>query len=77
MSSGANQKKDKEKALTGFPPVARQIYLEKQPNLSLFCKPKIIPLKSYNLQVLERMEAAANTTEITIPDVTSYTSTYQ
>jgi hypothetical protein len=58
-----------EKVLRGFSPVASQIYLEKQPNLSLFCKPKIMPLKSPNLQLLEKLEAEANTQQIVIPDV--------
>jgi hypothetical protein len=58
-----------ERILRGFPPVASQIYLEKQPNLSLFCKPKIMPLKSPNLQLLEKMEAEANTQQIVVPDV--------
>jgi hypothetical protein len=43
--------------------------LEKQPNLSLFCKPKIMPLKSPNLQLLEKLEAEANTKQVVIPDV--------
>ena len=38
----------------------------------MFCKPKILPLKSPNLQMLEKMEAEANTKEIVVPDVTQY-----
>ena len=34
-----------ERVLQGYPPVPNQTYLEKQPNLSLFCKPKIIAPK--------------------------------
>ena len=41
-----NRQEDKNSVLKGFSPVASQIYLEKQPNLSLFCKPLILPLKS-------------------------------
>ncbi|KAK8853982.1 hypothetical protein M9Y10_016531 [Tritrichomonas musculus] len=59
----------KATVLKGFSPVASQIYLEKQPNLSLFCKPLILPLKSPNLQMLEKMEAAANANEIDIQSV--------
>jgi hypothetical protein len=59
----------KEKALKGFSPVASEIYLTKQPNLSLFCKPKIMALKSPNLQLLEKLESEANTKQIVIPDV--------
>lgn len=57
-----------ERAMKGFAPAASQIYLDKQPNLSLFCKPKIMPLKSPNLEMMERLEAEANTCEISIPD---------
>ena len=64
-----NRQEDKETVLKGFSPVASQIYLEKQPNLSLFCKPLILPLKSPNLQMIERMEAAANAKDIEIPSV--------
>ena len=49
-----------ERVLQGYPPVPNQTYLEKQPNLSLFCKPKIMPLKSPNLQLIEKLEAESN-----------------
>lgn len=58
-----------QQALKGFTPVPSHIYLEKQPNLSLFCKPLILPLKSPNLQMLEKMESAANANSIQIPAV--------
>ena len=61
-----------DRAMRGFAPAASQIYLDKQPNMSMFCKPKILPLKSPNLQMLERMEAEANVKEITVPDVMHY-----
>lgn len=64
-----SNQEDKEAVLKGFTPVASQIYLEKQPNLSLFCKPLILPLKSPNLQMIEKMEAAANVKDIEIPSV--------
>ena len=62
---------EQEKALRGFNPVPTQIYLEKQPNLTLFSKPKIIPLKSPNLQMIEKLEngALAQEEEIDVPDV--------
>jgi len=53
-----------EEALRGFPPPPNQVYLENQPKPSLFCKPKIMPLKSPNLQMIERLEAEANTKEV-------------
>jgi hypothetical protein len=62
----------KAKVLKGFSPVASQIYLERDPTLSCFCKPKIMPLKSPNLQMLERLEAEASNQKIDIPDVMSY-----
>ena len=65
--------RDKQAAMKGYPPVASQIYLQKQPNLSLFCKPKIMPLKSPNLQMIEKLQAEANVKEIVIPDVMKYT----
>jgi hypothetical protein len=40
--------------------------LEKQPNMSLFCKPKI---KSTNLLMLERLRAEVNTQEAPLADV--------
>ena len=69
MASTTNFEKEKERALKGFPPAASQIYLEKQPNLSLFCKPLLIPLKSPNLLMLEKMEQVAIAKEITVPNV--------
>lgn len=65
--------KDKNAALRGYPPVESQTYLHKQPNLSLFCKPKIMPLKSPNLQMIEKLQAEANVKDVSIPDVMSYT----
>lgn len=70
MSS--DEKRAIDRAMRGFAPAASQIYLDKQPNMSMFCKPKILPLKSPNLQMLEKMEAEANTKEIVVPDVTQY-----
>jgi hypothetical protein len=61
--------KEQERALRGFSPVASQTYLEKQPNLSLFCKPKIMPIKSPNLVLLERLQAEANTQEVPLADI--------
>ena len=65
------QNEEEAKVLKGFNPVPTQIYLEKQPNLTLFSKPKIIPLKSPNLQMIEKLEngAIAQETEIDVPDV--------
>jgi hypothetical protein len=44
--------------------VAGQIYFEKRPNLSLFCKPKIMPLKSPDLRLFEKLEAEANIKQV-------------
>ena len=62
---------EQERAFKGFNPVPTQIYLEKQPNLTLFSKPKIIPLKSPNLQMIEKLEngALAQENDIEVPDV--------
>jgi hypothetical protein len=61
--------KERERVLRGFSPAASQTYLEKKPSLSLLCKPKIMPLKSPNLLLLERMQADANTRQIAVPNV--------
>ena len=64
--------KKEEEVLHGFPPTPSQIYLEKQPNLTLFCKPKILPLKSPNLKKKKKMEIAANNTQSPeVPDIIS------
>ena len=60
---------ERERALKGFPPQANHMYMQRQPNLSLFCKPKIMPLKSPNAQLMERLENEASVKEITVPDV--------
>jgi hypothetical protein len=61
--------KEQERVLRGFSPVASQTDLKKQPNLSLFCKPKIMPIKSPNLPLLEPMQAEANTQEVPLAGV--------
>lgn len=60
-----------EKVINGFNPFPTEIYLDKQPNLTLFSKPKIIPIKSPNLLMIEKLEnnAMAQETEIQVPDV--------
>lgn len=45
--------------MEGFTPKPATIYLHKQPALTLFCRPKIIPLKSDNLKLLEHLERQA------------------
>jgi len=52
-----------ESVLKGFAPIPTQIYLDKQPSVMLFSKPKIMPIKSPNLIMLEKMQKAAQNLE--------------
>lgn len=55
--------------LNGFNPPQTHIYLDKQPNMALFCKPKIIPLKSPNLQMIEKLQKNAVGNEISVSNI--------
>ena len=58
-----------EDILTGFSPVPSQIYLDKQPSLLLYSKPKIMPIKSPNLQMIEKLQIKAQILDIPIHEI--------